>query len=174
MDQLLTERELMIQQLKHSLVVAQNRMKQIADRNRTEREFKEGDFVFLKLHPYKRQSVRPTKQSKLSPKYYGPFLIMEKIGKVAYRLDLPVESQIHPTFHVSLLKLARGDHSKIMPLPTQPRFQYYPAVVIEKRIIKKRNRVGVRVLIKWEGLPLAEASWEDLEEMQLRFPEFSF
>ncbi|KAJ0493521.1 putative chromatin remodeling & transcriptional activation CHROMO-DOMAIN family [Helianthus annuus] len=149
-------------------------MKQLADANRTEREFKVGEFVYLKLHPFGQNSLRSSKQNKLSPKYFGPFMIVERIGKVAYRLDLPDDCAVHPTFHVSLLKLAKGSHSTVIPLPSQPRFMFYPEAVVERRIMKKRNRMGMQVLIRWKNLQLTEASWEDLEEMELRFPNFDF
>ena len=114
-------------------------MKQLADKKRLEREFVVGDWVFLKLRPFCQNSLKNFKPNKLSPKYYGPFLVVERIGRVAYRLDLPAEAQIHPTFHVSLLKLAKGDHSQIVPLPKQPRFMFVPTVVIDKRMVKHHN-----------------------------------
>lgn len=149
-------------------------MKQLADFEWTDRKFKVGEYVYLKLHAFGQNSLRPSKQNKLSPKYFGPFLIVERVGKVAYRLDLPSDCSIHPTFHVSLLKLAKGSNSTVIPIPSQPRFMFYPETVLAQKIVKKRNRMGMKVLIRWEKLPITEASWEDLEEMELRFPEFDF
>ncbi|KAJ0704368.1 putative nucleotidyltransferase, Ribonuclease H [Helianthus annuus] len=173
-DQLCLEREQTIKQLRQALSVAQNQMKQVADGKRTEREFDVGQWVYLRLQNYRQHSLRGHKNNKLSPKYFGPFLILERIGKVAYRLDLPAEAQLHPTFHVSLLKPARGDHSTVLPLPVQPRFLFYPAAVIDKRMVKKGNRVSMDVLVRWKDVPLADSSWENMEEMQVRFPDFDF
>jgi len=95
--------------LKKQLETARNRMKQIADNKRTEREFEEGDWVFLKLQPYRQNSVVVRKDLKLNPRYYGPFQINKRIGMVAYELKLPEGSLIHPVFRVSLLKKKIGD-----------------------------------------------------------------
>nr|GEX82830.1 protein kinase-like domain, phloem protein 2-like protein [Tanacetum cinerariifolium] len=96
-DELIRDREATMNVLKQSLHTAQNRMKQKSDKHRTEREFSVGSWVYLKLQPYMQNSLRVNKHSKSTPKYFGPFLIVERIGKVAYRLDLPSDSQIHST-----------------------------------------------------------------------------
>ena len=99
-----------LQLLKDSLVLAQNRMKQQADQHRSERSFDVGDWVFLQLQPYKQMSLKQAKKdNKLSPKYYGPYKVLQKIGTMAYKLELPAASQLHPVFHVSCLKKVIGD-----------------------------------------------------------------
>ena len=107
-DRLLQEKEDMLQVLHHQLFRAQHRMKQLADRHRTEREFQIGDFVFLKLQHYKQTSIAHGNSYKLAAKYYGPYKVKDRIGKVAYQLDLPSDAQIHDTFRVSCLKKAHG------------------------------------------------------------------
>ncbi|KAL2226832.1 UNVERIFIED_CONTAM: Retrovirus-related Pol polyprotein from transposon [Sesamum indicum] len=118
---LMQERTEVLQLLKENLQQAQHRMKLYADRKRTEREFQVGDEVFLKLQPYKQTSVALRKQLKLSAKYFGPYRVIEKIGKVAYKLELPPGSKIHPVFHVSLLKKKIG--SKYFPSVNLPELE---------------------------------------------------
>ena len=99
-----------LQLLKDNLNLAQNRMKQQADQHRSERSFNVGDWVFLRLQPYKQMSLKNTKKdNKLSPKYYGPYKVLQNIGSMAYKLELLASSRVHPVFHVSYLKKVISD-----------------------------------------------------------------
>jgi hypothetical protein len=99
-----------LQILKDNLTMAQNRMKQQAYQHRSERIFEVGDWVFVRLKPYKSMSLKQAKKdNKLSPKYYGPYKVLEKIGTMTYKLELPPSSRVHPVFHVSCLKKVIGD-----------------------------------------------------------------
>ena len=72
-------------------------MKQQADQHRSERSFEVGDWVFLRLQPYKQMSLKQAKKdNKLSPTYYGLYKVLQKIGTMAYKLELPVASRLHP------------------------------------------------------------------------------
>ena len=79
------EKELMLSKLKQNLKAAQNRMKQFADKNRTERQFTVGDMVYLKMQPYRETALGLRKSLKLASKFYGPFRILQKVGPVAYK-----------------------------------------------------------------------------------------
>ena len=81
-------------------------MKQQAYQHHSERSFEVGDWVFLRLQPYKQVSL---KDNKLSPNYYGPYKVLQKIGTMAYKLELPASSRLHTGFDVSCLKKVIGN-----------------------------------------------------------------
>ena len=96
---------------------AQDRQKSYADKRRKDLEFEVEDRVFLKLSPWK-GVVRFGKRGKLSPHYIGPLEIVERIGPVAYRLDLPEEfSRVHNVFHISMLRKYISDPSHVLETP---------------------------------------------------------
>ncbi|WVZ18571.1 hypothetical protein V8G54_005893 [Vigna mungo] len=113
-DSLLTSRQVLLDQLRVKLEKAQLTMKNIADRHRRDVSFQVDDWVYVRLRPYRQQSLHSSTTPKLTKRYYGPFRITARIGPVAYQLDLPPSSKIHHVFHYSLLKLHKG------PLPTSP------------------------------------------------------
>src|SRR4051812_18510723 len=105
----------MVQKLKENLLQAQSRIKFFADMKRTEKHFEVGDMVYLKVQPYRQNAFGLHGSLKLRSKFYGPFKIMERVGTVAYKLQLPDSADIHPVFHVSHLKQHVGH--KAVPLP---------------------------------------------------------
>ncbi|KAJ4756090.1 polyprotein [Rhynchospora pubera] len=165
-----------LQLLKENLEKAQKRMKKYADKNRSERQFKEGDWVYMKLQPYRQVSIAGHSQSKLNPKYYGPFEILEKIGTVAYKLNLPQGSTIHPVLHVSQLKLRQGEGTRVSPqLPVvgpDGELRVEPEKVLERRVIKRNNEPVVQWLIQWFNRSPEEATWEDYESVSKEYPKF--
>ena len=103
-----------IQLIRKILKVAQNSQKSYVDKHRRELEFEVGDKVFIWISPRKRV-LRFGKRGKLSPRYIGPYEIVERIGPLAYRLALPPElSRIHDVFHVSMLQTYVYDLSHVL------------------------------------------------------------
>ncbi|GKA99635.1 putative reverse transcriptase domain-containing protein [Tanacetum coccineum] len=122
----------------------------LTDRRRKPLEFSVGDYVLLKVSPWK-GVVRFRKKGKLAPRFVGPFEIIEKVGLVAYRLDLPEElNGVHDTFHVSNLKKCLVDPILQVPLD-------------EIRVDAKLNFV-------WNSKCGPEFTWEREDQMKLKYP----
>ncbi|GJT76215.1 putative reverse transcriptase domain-containing protein [Tanacetum coccineum] len=103
-------------QIKQRMQAARDRQKSYADLKRKLMEFQVGDRVMLKVSPWK-GVVRFGKRGKLNPRYVGPFKVLEMVGSVAYKLELPQElSRVHNTFHVSNLKKCYSDEPLAVPL----------------------------------------------------------
>ena len=103
-DRSLTAREECIKMLQFHLTRAQYRMQKQADKHRVDTELQEGDLVYVRLQSYRQTSVAMRSCHELAAKYFGPFPIVARIGKVAYRLQLPSTARVHPIFHISQLK----------------------------------------------------------------------
>ncbi|KAJ9536647.1 hypothetical protein OSB04_un000196 [Centaurea solstitialis] len=105
-----------IELIRERLKTAQSRQKSYADKRRSDLEFSVGDDVLLKVSPWK-GVIRFRKRGKLGPRFIGPFKVIARVGKVAYRLELPPElSQIHNTFHVSQLRKCLADEAAHIPI----------------------------------------------------------
>jgi hypothetical protein len=176
-DSQLKDRNSMVNLLKEHLQQAQNRMKLFADKKRTERIFNLGDWVYLRLQPYRQNSVAMRKNLKLSPRFFGPYKILQRIGEVAYRLDLPPSAQIHPVFHVSCLKLKIGQHVTV--LPTLPpvdghgELKLEPESLLSRRMVKRHGRAVTEVLVRWKGALEEDDSWELLRDLQEQYPHLA-
>ncbi|CAN6680694.1 unnamed protein product [Malus baccata var. baccata] len=145
-----------IQLIKVNLKAAQDRQKSTADKHFKDREFTVGDFMFLKLSPWK-GVVRFGKRGKLSPRYVGPYQIIERIGAVAYKLELPPElSLIHKGFHVSMLRKYVPDPSHIIqiePLEVNLDASYVeePVTILDKQDKVLWNKVIPFVKVLWRN-----------------------
>lgn len=111
------DRDLALNTLREYLVIAHNQMKKQVDSQRQELIFKVGDEVFLKLRPYRQHSLARKKYKKLAPKFYEPYMVIERIREVAYKLALPLEASIHNVFHISQLKKLVGQKNRIQDHP---------------------------------------------------------
>ncbi|CAL8175571.1 unnamed protein product [Prunus armeniaca] len=173
-DRSLVARDGMLTLLKSNLLMAYNRMKTQSDKHHSKREFQ-------RLVPYRLQSLAAYSYHKLLPKFYGPYEILEKLGPVAYKLQLPTGCKIHPVFHVSCLKKHLGTH--VTPSLTLPRIiedgivQDEPLTILERKLVKRGNAARVDVLVHWKGhthqrMPHGRTTMTSRPDFQNSLPSF--
>lgn len=126
--------------------------------------------MYVKLQPYIQTSVAPRANQKLSYRFFGPYKVLEQIGSVAYKLQLPEQSTVHPVFHVSQLKGAIPVSHSASPLPVSFTGLQVPQKILQKRVATVGSDVRLQALIQWSGMPAALATWEDVEGLRQRFP----
>jgi len=141
-------------------------MNKQANQHRKEISFYVGDWVFLWLQPYNQMSLKEAKKdSKLSPKYYGPYKVLQNIGIMAYKIELPASSWTHLVFHVSCLKKLIGEKflvQNIFPkLDKERKILLDTKAITEKRIWKLKQWSISEHLIKGKNLPAEDFAWED-------------
>jgi hypothetical protein len=96
--------------------------------------------------------------------------VLERVGTLAYRLELPPGARIHNVFHVGLLKAYHGDPSAAPP--ALPPTADGRLLLGPKKLLKAQQRRGVwHVLVQWTGLPVEDAIWEKLDEFRQQFPD---
>ena len=171
-DEILSQREVVFEMLLRKLLKTQSRMKANADRHRRDQEFKVGDWVMVKLRPQRQISVTGTTYSKLGKRYYGHFQVTECMGKVAYKLQLPEYSRIHPVFHVSLLKpyiatIAAPTAVDLPPLTSDNHPVVTPLAIVASKVIPSEAGPKHMVLVQWRGLPPEETSWEEWSALKI-------
>ncbi|GJZ59855.1 putative reverse transcriptase domain-containing protein [Tanacetum coccineum] len=163
-----------ISQIKDRLKATCDRQKSYADKRRKPLEFSVGDYVLLKVSPWK-GVVRFGKKGKLAPRFVGPFEIVEKVGFVAYRLRLPEElNGIHDMFHVSDLKKCLADPTLEVPLDeiqvdAKLNFMEETVEILEREFKKlKRSRISI-VKVRWNSKRRPEFTWEREDQMKLKY-----
>ena len=130
-----------------------------------------GDWVWLHLLHRLTHSLERRPKGKLRPRYAGPFQVIERIGQVAYRLQLSEGLRLHDVFHVGLLKPFHGDPSTTMP-PLPP-IHDGRVVLTLVRVRRARFPQGAwDILVEWQGLSLDDATWETWESFVERYPDF--
>ena len=145
--------------IRQRLLTDQSRHKSYADVRRRPLEFEVGDHVFLKVMP-KRGVVRFGKRGKLSPRFIGPFEILERVGTVAYRLTLPPNmSGVHEVFHVSMLRKYTPDPAHVVDwgqieIDTDGTFEEGPVCILDSRdqVLGRKTVRLVRVLWRHYGV----------------------
>jgi transposase InsO family protein len=173
-DNILQDRNSTINLFKEQLHKAQHRMKSQADKKHIERVFQIGDWVYLRLQPYRHKTLAARKNIKLSPRFFGPFQVLQKIGSVAYKLDLPAAARLHPVFHGSCLKPKLGQ--QVIPIPTltpvdaQGEIQPKPELVVESRTTQHRGRPVTKLRVHWKGTTSEEDTWEKAWKLRAQFP----
>jgi transposase InsO family protein len=159
---LLSDFEALLAHARLCLQRAQSHQAANANRHRRDLEFQPGDYVLLSTQ-HLTSAFTHLPVSKLSPLYSGPFRVRERIGPVAYRLELPPGSRIHDVFHVSLLRLY---HSALPYSPPPPFLHYGRPAWHPERILNFRVRHrSPEFLVAWTGYSYADATWEPLSHL---------
>ncbi|KOM33587.1 hypothetical protein LR48_Vigan01g314300 [Vigna angularis] len=147
-----------------------------ADKARRPSQVQVGDWVYLKIRPHRQTSMASIVHSKLAARYFGPFLVIQQVGAVAFKLQLPDSARIHPVFHASQLKKAVGDHRVEQELPIDlevdepsPR----PVRVLDKRQVQQGEDERQEVLVEWQEGGPDGATWEDALTIQDQYPDFN-
>ncbi|GJR93750.1 putative reverse transcriptase domain-containing protein [Tanacetum coccineum] len=164
-----------IVQIKSRIQAARDRQKSYANIRRKPMVFQVGDKVMLKVSPWK-GVVRFGKRGKLNPRYVGPFKVIERVGTVAYKLELPQQlSRVHNTFHVSNLKKCLSDESLVIPLEElrvddKLHFVEEPVEVMDREIKQlKRSRIPI-IKVRWNSKRGPEFTWEREDQFKQKYP----
>ncbi|GKA89289.1 hypothetical protein Tco_0811101 [Tanacetum coccineum] len=155
--------------------VARDRQKSYADLKRKPMEFQVGDKVMLKVSPWK-WVVRFGKRRKLNPRYVGPFKVLEKVGSVAYKLELPEElSRVHNMFHVSNLKNCYADEPLGVPLDglqfdDKLQFVEEPVKIMDCEVKQLRRSHVPIIKVRWNSRQGPEFTWEREDQFRKKYP----
>jgi len=168
-----TEKVKMIQE---KMKASQSRQKSYHDKRRKDIEFQVGNHVFLRVNPITGVG-RALKCRKLTPRFVGPFEIVEKIGVVAYRITLPLSlSNLHDVFHVSQLRKYVYDESHVIQVDELEvrdnlTIETWPVKVEDREVKRLRGKEIVLVKVIWVGPTGESATWETESRMKDSYPE---
>ncbi|XP_059289846.1 uncharacterized protein LOC132043357 [Lycium ferocissimum] len=161
--------------IQERLLTAQSRQKSYVDWRVHDSVFMVGDQVLLKVSPMK-GVMRCGKKGELSPRYIGPFEIIQRVGDAAYELALPLGlSSVHPVFYVSMLKKYVSDGSHVIRwdsvmLDQNLSYEEEPIAILDNQIRNLTSKEIVYVKVQWSGRPVEEATWEIELDMRARYP----
>ncbi|KAL1540647.1 hypothetical protein AAHA92_24967 [Salvia divinorum] len=150
-------------------------MRAAANRHRRHLEFAVGDQVLLKLQQYRQHSVARPISAKLARRYYGPFEILERIGPVAYRLQLPEGSRIHNVFHVSLLRpFVEGSSRETEDFPimfARGKAIARPTRLLDRRVVWTDGNTVEEGQLEWSDDRGTAPTWEPMVLIEKHFPD---
>nr|GFB00382.1 putative reverse transcriptase domain-containing protein [Tanacetum cinerariifolium] len=164
-----------IVQIKNCLLTARSRQKSYADLKRRLTEFEVGDKVMLKVSPW-RGVIRFGKRRKLSPRFIGPFKVIERIRPVAYKLELPDKLRgIHDTFHVSNLKRCFLNEDVVIPLyevqlDDKLHFVEEPVEIMDREVKRLKQSQILIVKVRWNSRRGPEFTWEREDFFKSKYP----
>nr|GFA94633.1 putative reverse transcriptase domain-containing protein [Tanacetum cinerariifolium] len=164
-----------IVQIKQRIQAARDRQKSYADLKRKPMKFQVGDKVMLKVSPWK-GVVHFGKRGKLNPRYVGPFKVIERVGSVAYKLELPEElSRVHNTFHVSNLKKCYANEPLAVLLDglhfdDKLQFVEEPVEIMDHEVKRLRNSHVLIVKVRWNSRRGPEFTWEREDQFKKKYP----
>lgn len=167
--------KLLLNEAKDNLIKAQDSQYQYANISRNFKEFKIGDKVLIATSILSPSSELNRNSKKLSPRYSGPYKILEIISSVAYKIELPPHMKAHPVIHVSALRPFKATDLEFPnrtetpepPIITANReFEFEVETILDKRINKKGQKEKVEYLIKWKGYPEHDSTWEPLVNLK--------
>ena len=176
-ESLLLQRDAVLDEFKHHLHCAQQKMKAHTDSKHRDIHWTIGELIYVKLRPYRQSSLARRVNEKLAPRFYGHFKILEKIRPVAYKLELPAMARIHPVFNISLLKKATGSQPVSPSIPFSLTVDMeqlvQPAIVLAVCPSPIRGTTDPEILIHWYDLLAYEDSWESSAAIWTQFPHFN-
>jgi hypothetical protein len=174
---IVVEAEATVRRIQENLKVAKLCQESYANKRRQPLQSEVGDHVYLKVSPMKGVKRLGVKE-KLSPRYIGPFPILEKCGKVAYKLELPPSLVgVHDIFHVSLLKnclKAPVDVvlPEVTPLNTDLTYPEHPIKILDQKSHVTRRKTIKFYKIQWSNHMEEEATWKSEDFLRSRHPDF--
>ena len=147
------------------ILLAQARQKYYADQRRKDVQFAVGDKVWVST-----KFMQPQGAAKFQPRFIGPFPVIARIGKVAYKLQLPDSMQQHPVFHASLLQLDKSRPAEMRQpegwrpvVPEVPGED--PSYEVEHILDVRGEPPHEQYLVQWKGYPVEAATWEPLTNL---------
>ncbi|KAA3479903.1 DNA/RNA polymerases superfamily protein [Gossypium australe] len=172
---LIKDSEQKVKLIRDYLKTASDRQKSYADLKQKDIEFEIGDKVILKVSPWKKV-LRFRRKGKLSPRFIGPYEIIERVEPVAYRLKLPSElEKIHNVFHDSMLRRYRSDPLHVIApseieIRSDMTYEEEPIRILAREVKELRNKKIALVKVLWNRHGIEEATWESEDSMRQQYP----